>query len=254
MAESALYSQLKGNTALEIHHLGPDLSFGPLPALFYFALSGKESLTLDPFNQPALYMAEHGIRVFSFTLPGHEEGYSNKTAIAKWAEEIHSGKPLIKDFVDHARENIEDLIARNIIDSRHLGAAGLSRGGFVAAHLAAEEEKISALLGFAPMTCINYLHEFKDTSSASLDLIHLVDKLIEKKVKFYIGNRDSRVGTAESFRFIEALTEASYQAGHRSPPVEMLISPSIGHKGHGTPPHIFRDGIEWMKKQLMPEL
>lgn len=242
------YLKFEGNTSLDIHHLGPDLNKGALPALFYFALSGKESLTLDPFNQPAVYMAESPVRVFSFTLPGHEEGYTSATAVSKWAEEIKNGKALIQDFVQEVKKNIEDLIERGLVDPNRLATAGLSRGGFIATHLAAIEEKISHVVGFAPMTRLKYLEEFDATNSPSLDLINLVDKLVKKKVKFYIGNRDIRVGTNECFYFIEALTEAAFQAGHRSPSVEMVINPSIGHKGHGTPPHVFKDGIEWIKK------
>jgi len=250
MVIKSSYSEFEGPTPLTIYHLGPDLNLGPLPAYFYFALSGKESLTLDPFNQPAVYMAEHPVRVFSLTLPGHGEGYTTNTAISLWANELSSGHNIIQEFIENAKETIDYLIDQQVIDPQHLATAGLSRGGFIATHLAASHEKIGALVGYAPMTRLTYLQEFEGVRSHSLDLIHLVDKLVNKKVRFYIGNRDVRVGTEESFKFIEVLTEAGYQAGYRSPSAELIISPSIGHKGHGTPPHIFRDGVEWIYKQL----
>ena len=39
---------------LEVYFTGPPIEEGPRPALFYFALSGHQSLTLDPFNQPGV--------------------------------------------------------------------------------------------------------------------------------------------------------------------------------------------------------
>ena len=81
-------------------------------------------------------------------------------------------------------------------------------------------------------------------------LIHLVEQLVGKNLFFFIGNRDKRVGTRECYQFIEALTEASYAHGLRSPPVQLKIYPSIGHKGHGTPPEIFRAGSTWLANIL----
>ncbi len=49
---------------IEVAHIGPSLDKGRLPAVMYFSISGEDSIGLDPFNQPALFLAENGIRVF----------------------------------------------------------------------------------------------------------------------------------------------------------------------------------------------
>lgn len=238
-----------------IYHVGPALSDGPLPALFYFALSGEESLILDPYNQPIAHLIDAPIRKISFTLPFHGEGYVNSQTMHLWAEELNNNPSFLSVFYHKVLGAIEYLVEREIIDPNKMAVAGLSRGGFIATHIAALEPRIHTILGFAPLTSFDRMSEFKDIEMPEhikkLALINLVDQLVCKEVRFYVGNRDLRVGTGACFSFIEALTEASAQKGVRSAPVSLFIYPSIGHKGHGTPPHIFADGAEWAKSRLL---
>lgn len=246
---------LKGPNDLDIYYAGPGLTKGPLPALFYFALSAEESLTLDPFNQPVAFLAGLPVNVFSFTLPGHGPGFVNTQAMAAWAHEISIGNDIVNAFIEKAVANIDFLIDEGYIDAGHMAAGGLSRGGFMAAHLAARDERIKSILGFAPLINFNTLEEFQNLLHLpivkKLDLFNFVDALADRQLRFYIGNRDIRVGTRHCFDFIEALTEKAFENGIRSPAIEMIISPSIGHKGHGTPQPTFQNGIEWLKQKLV---
>lgn len=245
---------LLGPSKLKIYHKGPGLDQGPLPSLFYFALSGAESLEQDPFNQPVAFLATDPIRVFSFTIPGHGEGLLNPEAMSFWSQEMMQNHNIIAEFVSQGLENIQYLIDQGYADPLHLAVGGLSRGGFVAAHLAANDPRIRIVLGFAPLTKLTYLKEFEGMQNpiaASLNLSNLLDKLIDKKIRFYIGNRDIRVGTEECFQFIHALAEAAYEKGIRSPKTELIIASSIGHKGHGTSIESFKDGAMWVKKELI---
>ena len=245
---------LDSPSALPIYHMGPPLKVGPLPALFYFALSGKDSLELDPFNQPAAFLKEDPMRVFSFTLPGHGGELKNSEAIAYWAEAFASGQNPIRDFVEQAKANIDELVQRNLIDPQRLAAAGLSRGGFVATHLAAQDERVKIILGFAPMVSLELSEEFKkEPVSASViesSLEALIPRLTSKMLRFYIGNRDLRVHTDACYSFIRKLTDAAYVAKVSSPQVELVISPSIGHLGHGTAPQTFLNGMNWLKEKM----
>ena len=47
---------INGPNSISIYHVGPPLELGPLPTFFYFALSGEESLTLNPYNQPVSFL------------------------------------------------------------------------------------------------------------------------------------------------------------------------------------------------------
>lgn len=246
---------LKTRAGIDAYHVGPPLNEGPLPTLIYFALSGEESLTLDPFNQPIVFLKEQPIRKISFTLPYHGGAYAATETISLWAKDLVSGRDFVSPFIDNVIAALDELINDGYIDSNHIAAAGLSRGGFMACHLAAKDKRISTILGFAPLTQFSLMTEFHATATPalaeSLSLMEIIDLLVGKKLRFYIGNRDTRVGTPQCFEFINALVETSFKNKLRSPPVELIISPSIGHKGHGTGPEIFKEGADWITKALL---
>ena len=244
--------QLSDGAALS--YAGPDLSEGSLPALFYFSLSGSESLTLDPFNQPAVFIDRSKLRVFSLDIPGHERPLAETDAIRFWAAQFYAGVDIIGNFTQRVSSVITQLIDSDIIDPERIAVAGLSRGAFVAAHCAAMDPRIRILLGFAPLTRPGYQKEFTDMQELpaiqGLALDHLGENLYNRTIRFYIGNRDIRVGTRNSFEVIEAWTEAAFERKIRSPKIELVITPSIGHQGHGSTPDTFRSGAEWVQQQL----
>lgn len=224
---------------------GPEFDKGPLPALIYFAFSKEESLNQDPYNQPVQYLSSYPIRIFSFTLPFHGSSLKNHETMPQFFKSLQKDPQFFYEFLNACSQKIDQLITEKIIDPRFLSVAGLSRGVFFAAHLASINHHIKNILGFAPLTSVSYLSkECGDLSH--FDLIHLTHKLIKKRVRFYIGNHDTRVGTTSCFNFIENLAAESYEKGIRSPEVELIISPSVGANGHGTLPPIFQDGANWI--------
>lgn len=237
-----------------IYYQGPDLHQGKLPAIIFFALSAQMSLFEDPFNQVVLRLSQQGIRVFSWDLPFHGPGLNPHDAMHQWAHEFIHHPSFISEFIDLCQHNVNYLIEEGFIDAQHLGVAGLSRGGFIAGHLAARDPRFKAVLGFAPLTQPQPLEELKSIQGISFDQVSLasvLEHLIYTRLRFYIGNHDTRVGTDACYQFIRQLTEAAFNKGIRSPTVELIIYPSVGYKGHGTPPHIFYDGADWIKQQLM---
>jgi hypothetical protein len=244
-------------SGLTVYFRGPDLSEGPLPSLFYFALSGEETLSLDPFNQPAAFLAEQPIRVFSSTLPLHGTGQKNTEAMLRWGEQITKGEDIFGEFLEKCCENLDFLLTEGIVIRSKVAAAGLSRGGFFATHFAALHSSISHVLGFAPLTTFATIKESEYLVANPLilkwDLQKAIPQLINKKVRYYIGNLDERVGTQECFDFIHRLSLEAKAKKVPSPTAELIISPSIGHKGHGTPPQIFREGTAWIAKELLTE-
>ncbi|MBI2742568.1 MAG: prolyl oligopeptidase family serine peptidase [Chlamydiales bacterium] len=239
---------------LSLSYLGKDLGEGPLPALFYFALSGEESLMLDPYNQPAAFLANYPMRLFSMSLPFHGPGFSPVEALTFWAKRLAEGHNLIEEFVDQVKAAFEHLVNRGAILHDHVGVAGLSRGAFIACHVAAKIPQIDTILGFAPLVDLSSTKEFEEIAELplikSLRLESQVDALIGRSLRFYIGNLDTRVGTSRCFQFIEMLSKKSQERGVRSPRVELRINPSIGHQGHGTSKEIFEHGAAWMARKL----
>lgn len=236
---------LESPVGLPIYMRGPPSSEGPLPAFFYFALSGEESLNLDPYNQPVAFLKGSPIRCFSFTLPFHGNGYDNQHAIDLWEQEFSSHPQFLEVFFQNCLKNIDYLATHHLLLEDKMAIGGLSRGGFIAAHLAAKDARLKYILGFAPMTQFP-----RHQKESTLSLHQIVPSLANKQVRFYIGNRDLSVGTNACYHFIHQLTEISYHAGHRSPPIELIITPSVGYKGHGTLPPIFEAGTKWIKDKL----
>lgn len=235
-------------------YLGPDLSEGPLPTLFYFALSAEESLSIDPYNQPAAFLKNYPIRVFSLDLPGHGPKLPAIEGMSRWAEKITSDHNFVAEFVHQVKEIVDALHLEHLLIPGKCAVAGLSRGAFMATHAAAEIAEMTTILGFAPLTQLTFAKEFQELSShplaLSLNISQLLPSLIGKTLRFYIGNRDIRVGTARCFQCIEALTELSFESKIRSPQVELLIKPSIGQYGHGTSKDVFQEGAAWVWNQV----
>lgn len=243
---------LISSNGTSIYFQGPGLETGIQPAVLYFALSAHMSLFVDPFNQPVLHLSHQGIRVFSWDLPFHEADQDPNEALLKWGREFSKRPSFISDFISLCQENIHFLIQQGLVNIHSLAVAGLSRGGFIATHLAARDPRIKTVVGFAPLTHPQPFQETKSHSEflASISLAALVNHLVHTHLLFFIGNRDMRVGTDACYHFIRALTEAAFAQGVRSPKVELIIYPSIGHKGHGTPSVIFHQGADWIKQQL----
>lgn len=250
---------LQGPNSLPIAFLGPSLEEGRKPAFFYFALSAEESLTLAPYNQPTSFLSEEEMRVFSFTLPGHGPGFDKYHAMAYWVEKLTSDN-LLEAFFQQALEAIEWLIAHQLVDPGKMAVGGLSRGGFIATHLAARDKRIKTVVAFAPLTRLDRIKESAEKKgdflfekmAESLNLVNCVDALTHLQQLFFsIGNFDMRVGTEECFAFIHALAKCVHDKKARHCLVEMKIHPSIGHQGHGTPPHVFQEGAMIVKKHLL---
>lgn len=239
---------------IRIAYTGPHLQMGPLPALFYFALSAQDSLCLDPFNQPAAYLSSLPMRVFSLTLPGHENNLPPTQALQLWAREIARGHNVIAECISQIKFAVEALLNEGALIPDRIAVAGLSRGAFIAAHAAAEISHFRWVLGFAPLIEPAFAKEFHAIAEnpivQSLSLETLVDRLTDRHVRFYIGNLDTLVSTRLCFDFIEKLAQKAYEKQVRSPQTELIIGPSIGRYGHGTSQKVFHEGAQWIAEKL----
>lgn len=247
-------SLLSAAPGIDLFHVGPALDHGPLPSLFYFSLSGPDSLQLDPFNQPVQFLRGKMIRVFSMTLPGHENGLSPLKALSLWAEDFGKGQDPFSPFLESAQIAIDFAIRERFVDPDRIAFAGLSRGGFLAAHLMARNEKARFLLAFAPITKLKYAKEFsslKDLPAVqNYDLEHLSESLYNRHVRLYIGNCDTLVHTRSCFDFAMSLVSQGEKNKIRTPQIELFITPSIGRMGHGTSPEVFQQGAAWIESCL----
>lgn len=221
------------------------------PAFFYFALTGEDSLNLDPYNQPVQFLEGYPINIYSWSLPGHGPDLDEKEAMKLWYEEWKQGRDPLDPFLAKSRENIDSLIVREEFDPEKMAVGGLSRGGYASLRMAARDERLKTILGYAPLTSPSRLDEFGGDAYHPIETE--VDRLLQKSIWLSIGNADTRVGTESAFHFIQKLAEKNIEQGIRSPQVELHIKPSIGYRGHGTAPETFKQGVEWLVKQFKLE-
>lgn len=236
----------------QIAYIGPDPDAGPLPAVFYFALSAEESLKTDPYNQCVLPFLDHSIRVFSLNLPVHGPGLNPVDALSVWAQNYSQGTDLLEPFIQSTVDAILHLEKRNLILKDKIGFMGLSRGCLISGQVAAKLAwPLKGIVGFAPLTSLSYMREFKHLETAEKwNLVHRSLELCTIPHRFYIGNHDTRVGTRNCFNLTQALADTAFQKGVRSPPIELIIGPSIGHMGHGTSKQIFTAGASWLLEKI----
>jgi len=244
--------QLTGD--IDIAYLGPPLEEGPLPAIFYFALSAEESLSLDPYNQPAVYLANFPVRIFSFDLPAHGAGLNAIDAIKVWAQGFAQGEDPLVPFLDKVTRALDMLLEKRLLTREKIGFMGLSRGGLISSLVATRFPSVRALVHFAPLTKLTNAKEFEELkendAAIQYDLQNYLPALCDKKMRIYIGNRDTRVGTDLATKWALNLANTGFENGERSPPVELTLTPSIGHMGHGTSKETFEAGAEWLGKTL----
>lgn len=238
---------------ITLYYTGPSLEKGAMPSLFYFALSGQDSLAKDPFNQIVQFLSKDQLRIFSMTLPAHQPPLRPENALQGWAADFTQGKDPIEAFLQDVQTAFDYLERNNLVNEK-MAVAGLSRGGLIALLVAKRAPQIPYILTFAPVTSLANVKEFKEIADspevAKYEAKNLVSFLSDRSIRIYIGNRDERVSTHLCFSFVEEMVEEAFSQGIRSPRVELTLFPSIGHKGHGTPPEIFKAGADWIEEVL----
>jgi hypothetical protein len=221
------------------------------PSVIYFALTAKETLCLDPFNQMVQYLKGYPINFFSITLPYHDEGIPHAKTIDHWRSELLSGPDFLLDFMKKLEALSHFLEKEQLLSIKNSCLAGLSRGGYIACFLASMIKEFRFVLAFSPMSVI-----FSDDEKAELikknlfnphwELKFFTQDLYDRDIKFFIGNRDVKVDSAKCFSFIHQLSEIAFQNRIRPCKAELHIYPSVGLKGHGTPPEIFSKGAHYL--------
>ncbi|MDN3505239.1 MAG: hypothetical protein P0S95_06675 [Rhabdochlamydiaceae bacterium] len=230
---NAIAKPLPIENDLDAHYIGLPFGLGPMPTVFHFSLSAKDSLNLDPFNQPVAALDIGKMRIMSVTLPFHEDFPPlPENATEKW------NKSNFEPFCLKLKQLLDELIKEDMIDPDKIAFMGLSRGAFVAFHMATLFPQVKGVLAFAPMLNL--------AQDPSLDVTPLAKDLCHLPIRIYMGNRDKKTSTKTAMHFILDLADCAYDAKIRSAPIEMFVTPSLGHSGHGTAKKTFIEGANWI--------
>jgi len=229
----------------------------PAPTVFVLAQEMKATLDDGYYNRIGRLLATKGFLCVSLDLPCHgadvREG-EQAGGLTGWATRAKQDGNFVEPFTRRVSRVVDHLIAENFTDPQRIAVAGTSRGGFMALHTAAADERFRAAIAFAPVTHLPVLREFagleQDEATRSLSIIHLADKLAGRAIWTAIGNQDARVGTDECIAAIRSVVLAS---ARKQPdpnfviPVELRVFPIAGH---GMYPTAHDDAAEWLLKQF----
>ncbi len=225
----------------------------PAPTLFIFGSTIEESLGDAYCRQCGNQLAEQGYVCVSLDLPCHgkDEREGEPAGLSGWSHRAVKGEDFMAPMVARAKKVLDHLIAEGYTDPAKVAACGVSRGGFVAGHIAAADERVKCVAAFAPVTDLTALSEFHGTGEnplvRSLSFLQKADELAGRAVWLVIGDQDARVSTDRTIELARRITAASLAAKKESR-VELHVMPDA--RGHAIPDSSAARASDWIAAQL----
>src|SRR5262249_40062627 len=142
----------------------------PAPVVFVFAKDVTATLTDENFGRVAWQLQETGFVAISMDLPCHGEDQreGEPPRLEGWAWRIRHGDALSDSFLPKVRAVVDYLVRRKVADPARIATYGVSRGGFIAMHVAAADPRFRAVAAFAPVTDLARLTEFRGLENNSI--------------------------------------------------------------------------------------
>ena len=211
----------------------------PAPTLFIFGGSARAALHDDDYFKSGRLLIPQGWLCASVDVPCHDEDTrpGEPSGLKGWRFRLDKNEDIMAPFVAKCRAALDTLVKEGYTDPQRVAAAGISRGGLCAFHFATVEPRVKWVIGFAPVTDLPVLEEFKGLENhpltKSLAAASLADRLVGKHIWVCIGNNDGRVGTDQCFAFGRKVAQADLAAG-KPATIELHVMPSVGHTIHST--------------------
>src|SRR5688572_16655051 len=135
----------------------------PAPVLFVMGGAAQQIIENESSNLVGYLLAKHGFLSVALDIPCHgkDRRPSEKEGMDCWRARLEKKEDLLSGFMSRLSSVIDFLIKEGYADPDRLGAAGPSRGGFMALHSAAVEPRLRYAVAFAPLTDLLALREFK---------------------------------------------------------------------------------------------
>jgi pimeloyl-ACP methyl ester carboxylesterase len=229
----------------------PAARMAPKPLLLLSLCSDRETaLTVAPFSIGAEAFLARGHRAVGLDLPDHGERVgAYGEGIRAWRNAWVDGHDRFRMFLEEAGALIGHCLQAGLAEPGRVVVYGISRGGYLALRLLAEDQRVAGAAAIAPVTDWRNLDEFsadrdrKDLEATSLS--HQADALAGKRVFLVIGTSDHRVSTRSCCRFFVDLLEASARRNLLSPPVEFHCV-GMAEPGHAVDDSWRRRGAEFL--------
>jgi esterase FrsA len=219
--------------------------------LVCLAHSGAETLQTSPYRASGLEVARQGWLVVSVDLPGHgaEHRVGEPAGIAAWGDRIKQNQPFVDDLAKRVSAVVDFLVQEGYADPARLAIEGTSRGGFMAAHVAAREPRFKSLAMYAPVCDLADVTEFhgleQNSQLQALALSKVADKLADRRIWLIIGNDDRRVNTDRAIQFTRDVVRAAKR--RKLAPAVTLIVPAT--PGHSSTEAMHHEAVEWLTRK-----
>jgi dienelactone hydrolase len=216
-----------------------------------FAKHVESSLGDDPNARTARILAGKGWLCASLDLPCHGPDIrpGEPERLDGWAFRIRAGEDIVAPLCPRVAAVIDHLVATGEADAGRIAAYGVSRGGFIACHVAAIEPRIRAVALFSPVTDLAALQEFKGMENHSLTrslrLSTRAGKLAATALWMSIASFDERVDTDAAIGFTRKVVAAA--APERTADLSLHVLPGIGH---ATPEGAYEEAAVWIERKV----
>ena len=230
------------------------LTTQPAPTLFILAGTIDGTLETPTYRQCGSELAEHRYLCVSIDLPCHgtQAREGEPAGLSGWSHRAAKNDDFVAECNARLSSVLDHLIKTGITNPDQIAACGTSRGGFLAIHFAAHDARVKCAVGFAPVTDLAALSEFRAIPEhplvARLSLINQADRLAGRPVWVVIGDRDDRVGTNKAFEFLNRLNAVAREKNIPSQTELHIISEP---RGHTTPAsYRLKPPANWIHRQL----
>jgi dienelactone hydrolase len=243
---------LTTETGVEFGLWGGNASNSPAPVLFILGSTVDGVLSNEYFRQAGNRLArEHGWLCVSLDLPYHGkmQKKNEPQELDGWAYAAKKKEDFV--FINNVRmkEILDFLIIKGFADPEKINVCGTSRGGYLAYQFAAYEPRIKAAAGFAPVTSLLALREFKGIKPEDLlpafSLDNMAEALAGKAVWMAIGDRDERVGTDYAVELARRISRAT-DIDNPKARMELNVMKAAGHT---TPKGATDRAVQWFLDQ-----
>ena len=228
----------------------------PAPTLIVLATTIENTLNSAYYRHCGNQLAKRGYLCISINLPCHGDQRvdGEPEGLSGWSHRAARGSDFVAEFNNRLSKVLDHLVKQGISDPEKIAACGTSRGGFLALHAAIHDPRVKCVAGFAPVTDLSVLREFKSTSECQLvrefNLISRAKDLAGRKVWIVIGDQDKRVGTDHA---VQLAREISKESRKLKLPSRVTLHVLPEPRGHTIPDGADRMAADWIFQEIGPD-
>ncbi len=225
----------------------------PAPTLIVLATTIQNTLNSKYYRHCGNQLAKRGFLCVSINLPCHgdQQVDGEPEGLLGWSYRTARDSDFVAEFNNRLSKVLDHLVKQGLSDPEKIAACGTSRGGFLALHAAIHDPRVKCVAGFAPVTDLSVLSEFKLTSECQLvkkyNLIKRANDLAGRKVWILIGDQDKRVNTDNAVQLAREISRESRENKLLSK-VTLHVLPEP--RGHMIPAGADRMAADWILQEI----